>query len=371
MKHKTRSFMTVFAALLLSCAVFFGIWLPARKSSRVTASAAGQGRPADYLYNTVLYYVPSNSTRLQLDSSLNSYLAEGIMYHIELWGNFSYFPLSGYASTAPDVDDTLPVLGLYSASVTPSINSLYFLTPCDQRLIKIENGTYFVYEDYATTYDYRAEFVSRFLNVNYYIFSSDDHSGTDSDVAYSNGYKTGYDQGHDDGYQEGWDAVDAESFYNTGYNSGYSHGYMEGYEARKSDAQDEHYDQGYEVGYTNGHEQGYYEGHNVGYDEGQEDGYNEGYNVGYDEGQEDGYQTGYNDGILLSDAYDEGYREGYSNGLNKGLSDTLTNPVSFFLQPVQAFLDTKLFGNFSIGTALNAVLFVSLALIFIKMFAGG
>ncbi len=54
-----------------------------------------------------------------------------------------------------------------------------------------------------------------------------------------------------------------------------------------------------------------------------------------------------------------------------GQSEQLVNPLSYFIAPVQTFLDTKLFGVVSIGTVLNVALFVSIALIFIKMFAGG
>lgn len=70
-------------------------------------------------------------------------------------------------------------------------------------------------------------------------------------------------------------------------------------------------------------------------------------------------------------SYDEGYQVGYSEGYNKGQTEQLVNPLSYFIAPVQTFLDTKLFGVVSIGTVLNVALFVSIALIFIKMFAGG
>ena len=72
-----------------------------------------------------------------------------------------------------------------------------------------------------------------------------------------------------------------------------------------------------------------------------------------------------------SGTYDEGYQVGYSEGYNKGQTEQLVNPLSYFIAPVQTFLDTKLFGVVSIGTVLNVALFVSIALIFIKMFAGG
>lgn len=69
-------------------------------------------------------------------------------------------------------------------------------------------------------------------------------------------------------------------------------------------------------------------------------------------------------------AFDRGYTDGYNKGMNDGVQVNL-NPISVFLSPVQSFLDMKIFGIFSISSALIVILFVGIALIFIKMFAGG
>lgn len=71
--------------------------------------------------------------------------------------------------------------------------------------------------------------------------------------------------------------------------------------------------------------------------------------------------------------YDEGYNSGYNQGVIDGGNQQLNklNPVSYFLEPVSVFLSTPIFGNLSIGAALSIVMFVGVALIFIKMFAGG
>lgn len=71
--------------------------------------------------------------------------------------------------------------------------------------------------------------------------------------------------------------------------------------------------------------------------------------------------------------YDSGYNSGYNQGVIDGSNQELDkiNPVSYFLEPVSTFLSTPIFGKFSIGSALSVVLFVGVALIFIKMFAGG
>lgn len=76
----------------------------------------------------------------------------------------------------------------------------------------------------------------------------------------------------------------------------------------------------------------------------------------------------------LKAEYDKGHADGYRDGYNKGKADGSTvdlNPISIFLEPVSAFMNIKLFGFVSLGLVFNIVLFVSLAIIFIKLFAGG
>lgn len=94
-----------------------------------------------------------------------------------------------------------------------------------------------------------------------------------------------------------------------------------------------------------------------GYSEGVEDGYNQGFNSGYSSGHEEGYS--------------DGYTRGHSDGLNLGQSVGIANPVSFFFDTTQTFLDIKLFGVVSIGGVLSVLLFVGVALAFIKMFGAG
>ena len=71
------------------------------------------------------------------------------------------------------------------------------------------------------------------------------------------------------------------------------------------------------------------------------------------------------------DGYQDGYNVGYSEGYNKGQTEQLNNPASFLLSPAQAFMQIDLFGGFSLGDAFSVVMFVLIATIFIKMFAGG
>lgn len=86
-------------------------------------------------------------------------------------------------------------------------------------------------------------------------------------------------------------------------------------------------------------------------------------------------QNGYDAGVIFGEdlGFQNGYSQGYEVGFKEGqaVSPVYSNPVSFFLEPVSLFLGTPLFGSFSIGMALSIVLFVGVALIFIKMFAGG
>ena len=72
----------------------------------------------------------------------------------------------------------------------------------------------------------------------------------------------------------------------------------------------------------------------------------------------------------LKAEYDKGFNAGYDKGKLDGAAIDL-NPISVFLEPVSAFMNIKLFGFVSLGLVFNIVLFVSLALIFIKLFAGG
>lgn len=70
--------------------------------------------------------------------------------------------------------------------------------------------------------------------------------------------------------------------------------------------------------------------------------------------------------------YSEGYNDGYSIGYEEGKTQgTAFNPVGMMIEPVAELLDVKLFGDFSIGNFFTAALFVTLAISFMKMFAGG
>lgn len=80
------------------------------------------------------------------------------------------------------------------------------------------------------------------------------------------------------------------------------------------------------------------------------------YEVWYDKGVEVSYETGYNDG----------YNKGYSEA-----SRTTFNPIGMIITPVATFFNTPMFGEFSIGSFFVVALFVAIAIIFLKIFAGG
>lgn len=90
--------------------------------------------------------------------------------------------------------------------------------------------------------------------------------------------------------------------------------------------------------------------------------YSDAYTEGYITGTDEGYYEGENAG------YQNGYNIGYAEGKSQA---TTFNPIGMMIEPVAKLLDVKLFGNFSIGNFFTAALFVTLAISFMKMFAGG
>ncbi len=154
-----------------------------------------------------------------------------------------------------------------------------------------------------------------------------------------------------------------------GYDSGKTDGLMIGYNQGHATGYDEGYSEGNKNGYNSGYNDGKDDGIKTGYDEGYSAGYSygsgKGYDTGFEEGEKQGYQNGYDYG------YDNGYNLGYVDGENKSLSTQLTNPISSFLQPVHEFMNTKFFGDLTYASIFNVMLFVAVALIFLKMFSGG
>ena len=184
----------------------------------------------------------------------------------------------------------------------------------------------------------------------------------------SNNYQQGLEDGYANGYQDGYNEGDAAGF-DTGYQSGLADGRDEGYEQGRQE--------GYTDGYNTGKQEGYTDGYNTGKQEATDEAFENGYDQGYNKGTADGRYEGYNDGFNtgkeegLTEGYDNGYNTGYTNGYNKGQTTQVSNPIVYLLTPVHTFLDTNLFGSFSLGDAFNVVLFVAVAVIFIKMFSGG
>lgn len=94
------------------------------------------------------------------------------------------------------------------------------------------------------------------------------------------------------------------------------------------------------------------------------------YGKEYDKGFRYGYE---NAGGITQEQLDVAYNNGYVYGYNVGLSETNNsfNPIGMIITPVAEFFTVKLFGDFSIGSFFTVTLFVSVALIFLKIFAGG
>ena len=114
-------------------------------------------------------------------------------------------------------------------------------------------------------------------------------------------------------------------------------------------------------------------GYNQGYEEGETAGHETGYNQGYEAGETAGHETGYNQGYEAGETagHEAGFNQGYTEGYDEGASTGLTNPIEYFIKPIDEFMSVKIFGTLAIGDIISLVLFVTIALIFLKMFAGG
>lgn len=197
------------------------------------------------------------------------------------------------------------------------------------------------------------------------------------DIAYENGYNSGYDYGWGEGHALGWmDGVDIarDTYFNKGVELGYKQGYSDAYLAS--------FALGYQSGYKDNYQAAYDRGFKFAYDLGYQSAWNLGYNSGYYDSYESNYNASFCDGYMWAyreldiDSYyqqgfDTGFNQGKAAGRNEALTEGLTNPISFMINPVVTFFDTKLFGVVSIGSILSVALFVAVAIIFLKMFAGG
>lgn len=77
---------------------------------------------------------------------------------------------------------------------------------------------------------------------------------------------------------------------------------------------------------------------------------------------------------MLNEAYNNGYEKGEQTGYNNGYSEGAKNgfnPIGMIINPVAQFFSIPMFGNFAIGDFFTVALFVSVALIFLRIFAGG
>lgn len=87
----------------------------------------------------------------------------------------------------------------------------------------------------------------------------------------------------------------------------------------------------------------------------------------YDKGHADGFTEGKQEGIIEGET--TGYNKGFIAGQNS--VDPFPNPISYLIEPITAFLDIKFFGTLTLGGVLSVGIFVLVAVMFIKLFAGG
>ena len=74
--------------------------------------------------------------------------------------------------------------------------------------------------------------------------------------------------------------------------------------------------------------------------------------------------------LFFENGYNTGYNTGYDKGLYEGSSKSF-NPIGMIIRPVAQLFSIKMFGDFAIGDFLTVAMFVSVAIIFLKIFAGG
>ncbi len=72
----------------------------------------------------------------------------------------------------------------------------------------------------------------------------------------------------------------------------------------------------------------------------------------------------------MNSFFESGYNAGYNNGYNAG-AETTFNPIGMIISPIATFFSTPMFGSFAIGDFFTVAMFVSVSLIFLKIFAGG
>lgn len=72
----------------------------------------------------------------------------------------------------------------------------------------------------------------------------------------------------------------------------------------------------------------------------------------------------------MNSFFESGYNAGYEQGYIKGTDQTF-NPIGMIITPIATFFSTPIFGHFAIGDFFTVAMFVSVALIFLKIFAGG
>lgn len=98
--------------------------------------------------------------------------------------------------------------------------------------------------------------------------------------------------------------------------------------------------------------------------------YDLGKSIGYESGKDEGYALGYAKGeeIGLSNGEQIGYWKGVEDA-NDG--NVIVNPLTFVLEPVEAFLNMQFVKGLSIGVMFLAVFVFGIVLLFLKIFAGG
>ncbi len=353
MKTKTKKILCVLIAVLFSISILVGV---------VFSCLSNKNQRTAYAEEDISVYDSSSDITYHLPIGYG-YFSDRLSYN----GTYD-------ANSLPIVIDFNFVNSLLGTcigfAISPRNGSIIVL---EYRILSSNNSGYYetrkvVYDKSSSTgwldssykdiafasfsYSRNSPFYYFVRNLSIHSYSTD----------YNDGFSAGKEEGLNEGYNNGFTAGKEEGVtegYNNGFTAGktegITEGYNEGYEAGKLDS--DNYDEGYTDGFKEGKTEGFTEGFNGGLSTGKQEGYTEGYGVGKTDG--------------IAQGKEEGYTNGYADGLNKGQSDSVLNPVIIFIEPVHRFMNTPLFGSITLGVAFNVVLFVAIACIFIKMFAGG
>lgn len=370
MKHeKIKKALAIISVLLFSLSIIFGIVFSILYDKNNSVASADEVQPVSSVESTTYYYInaggvlgTSSGYTKTFEKIVNTKFPADIK--VELFGlEYSIFSL--YCAFDGDNNENVIYLVMkpYDDDFMVKLTILENQAQLPQIITMLNN---YITQD-RTLWDNWIEALGIEVENDLQSFTYSPNIGGGSG-SYDEGYQAGYDQGYHDGDE-------------SGYQSGYDDGLQfiqdeldklqaeydqlkERYDSLMDDYSDvvDRKDELDSLLEDKAKEIAELEAQ-----------LNTTYNDGFHSGYQSGYREGNNDGYLAGESFgwSEGYDEGHRDGMNLGQSVGISNPVSFFFDTVQTFLSTNLFGTISIGAVLSVIVFVAVALAFLKMFSGG